>query len=219
MASLLAPTSSLGNATQTPSTSEVGLDPNDFPALGPTTPSTNPSSSNNGTNGATATSYASQAGTGVLLGGSGGSGAIGSSATNQTRDFTPDDFPALGGQSHTPGQGRDPTHAQLTTPDSLSHPPGLNGFQSSEQSQLRQNLMAGPPGMLNLGPTPARNIHPGFQQGQSDAEKQQQQQRVGSFIASIDFPLLRRRIRFALDGRILFWYKHDRMNKETELLS
>ncbi|PPQ66384.1 hypothetical protein CVT24_007213 [Panaeolus cyanescens] len=177
MASLLAPTSSLGNATQTPSTSEVGLDPNDFPALGPTTTSTNPSSSNSGTNGATATSYASQAGTGVLLGGSGGSGAIGSSTTNQARDFTPDDFPALGGQSHTPGQARDPTHAQLSTPDNLSHPPGLNGFQSSDQSQLRQNLIAGPPGMLNLGPTPARNVHPGFQQGQSDAEKQQQQQR------------------------------------------
>jgi hypothetical protein len=61
----------------------------------------------------------------------------------------------------------------------LSHPPGLNRFQTSEQ-QLRENLL-GPhstrlhrntPGLLNLGPT-HRNVHPGFE-AQGEAEKQQQ---------------------------------------------
>jgi CCR4-NOT transcription complex subunit 2 len=34
-------------------------------------------------------------------------------------------------------------------------------------------LQQATPGMLNLGPSQARNVHPGFQQGQTEAEKQQ----------------------------------------------
>ena len=185
MSSLLAQTSNPGPAPSVASTSDVGLDPNDFPALGSAPANVNSSSSNSGS-GAGTTSYATQAGTGVLLGGTGGS-TTGTSATGgQTRDFTPDDFPALGGQSQTTQQTRDPSN-HSSTPD-LSHPPGLNGFQQSEQQQqLRQNLLGtqsgglqqGTPGMLNLGPTQPRNVHPGFQQAPTEAEKQQ---RVGLFI-------------------------------------
>ena len=155
----------------------MGLDPNDFPALGSAPTNVN-SNNSNSSSGAGATSYATQAGTGVLLGGTGG-GAMGGSGTGgQTRDFTPDDFPALRGQSQTTQQTRDLSN-HSSTPD-LSHPPGLNGFQQSEQQQqqLRQNLLSGglqqgTPGMLNLGPTPPRNVHPGFQQAPTEAEKQQ----------------------------------------------
>lgn len=188
ISSLLTPSSGLSATPAVSSASEVGLDPNDFPALGSTPANPNPSSSNNGSGTGATTSYASQAGTGVLLGSSGGSGnAVGSSTTTApTRDFTPDDFPALGGQSQPSQQARD----TLQTQDSLSHPPGLNGFQPSDQQHLRQTLLGahgttlqqGTPGMLNLGPTQSRNVHPGFQQGQSDAEKQQQQQQRVSFI-------------------------------------
>ena len=171
------------------STSDVGLDPNDFPALGSAPANANSSNSNN-SSGAGATSYATQAGTGVLLGGT-GVGSMGTSATGgQARDFTPDDFPALGGQTQTTQQTRDPSNHTSTTPD-LSHPPGLNGFQPSEQQQLRQNVLGpqssglqqGTPGMLNLGPSQPRSIHPGFQQAPTDAEKQQQ--RVRFFHATI----------------------------------
>ena len=181
MSSLLSQTSNPGAAPSVASTSDVGLDPNDFPALGSTPANVNPGSSNNGS-GAGATSYATQAGTGALLGGTGGT--IGSATA---RDFTPDDFPALGGQSQTTQQTRD-LSSHSSTPD-LSHPPGLNGFQQSEQQQqLRQNLLGAQsgslqqstPGMLNLGPTQPRNVHPGFQQTQTDAEKQQ---RVRLFIS------------------------------------
>lgn len=182
MSSLHAQTSNSGQAPSVASTSDVGLDPNDFPALGSAPANANSSNSNN-SSGAGATSYATQAGTGVLLGTGGGS--MGTSATGgQARDFTPDDFPALGGQAQTTQQTRDPSNHSSTTPD-LSHPPGLNGFQPSEQQQLRQNLLGpqsgslqqGTPGMLNLGPTQPRNIHPGFQQAPTDAEKQQQRVR------------------------------------------
>ncbi|KAG6845617.1 hypothetical protein H0H87_006670 [Tephrocybe sp. NHM501043] len=180
-------TPNLPNAQSVSSTSDVGLDPNDFPALGSTTAN----NSSNGSNGATvsgsATSYASQAGTGVPMGGS-GAGTIGGGSSTQTRDFTPDDFPALGGQSQTPGPNG---QAQNSSQDSQSHPPGLNGFQHSDpsQQQHRQNLLGalggtlqpGTPGMLNLGQS--RNVHPGFQQGQTEAEKQQQRVRLGSFLA------------------------------------
>lgn len=182
MSSLLAQTPNLG-APSVASTSDVGLDPNDFPALGSAPANVNPSSSNNGS-GAGTTSYATQAGTGVLLGGTGASSMGGSATGGQTRDFTPDDFPALGGQSQTTQQTRDLSN-HSSTPD-LSHPPGLNGFQQSEQ--LRQNLLGvqsgslpqATPGMLNLGPTQPRNVHPGFQQVQTDAEKQQ---KVGLLIS------------------------------------
>jgi CCR4-NOT transcription complex subunit 2 len=185
MSSLHGQSSNSEPAPSVASTSDVGLDPNDFPALGSAPANVNSSNSNNGS-GTGATSYATQAGTGVLLGGTGG-GSLGTSATGgQTRDFTPDDFPALGGQTQTAQQTRDPSNHSSTTPD-LSHPPGLNGFQPSEQQQVRQNVLGaqsgglqqGTPGMLNLGPTQPRNIHPGFQQAPTDAEKQQ---RVGFFM-------------------------------------
>ncbi|KAF9533300.1 hypothetical protein CPB83DRAFT_846216 [Crepidotus variabilis] len=195
ISSLLQQSSVLGGGPSISSTSEVGLDPNDFPALGSGPTTANPSSSNNGTGVATATSYASQAGTGVLLGGTGssGGGSIGGPVTpNQTRDFTPDDFPALGGaptQQNSQQQSRLDGTSTTTTSSGASvggtgtqdggpsHPPGLNGFQPSEQ-QLRQNMLGShstgvqqTPGLLNLGPT-HRNVHPGFQ-GQADSEKQQ----------------------------------------------
>jgi len=186
MSSLLAQNTGLSATAAASSATEVSLDPNDFPALGSTLTNQNPTNSNNGGSGANATtSYASQAGTGVLLGGgSGGSGsAVGGSLTGQqTRDFTPDDFPALGGQSQASQQTREHIQNQLLTQESLSHPPGLNGFPPSDQPQSRQNMLGahsaslqqGTPGMLNLGPTQSRNVHPGFQQGQTDVEKQQQ---------------------------------------------
>lgn len=150
-------------ATPSASASEVGLDPNDFPALG-SAPSNTASNGNSGV----AVSYASQAGTGVPPGTGGAvGGAAGAGNGTQTRDFTPDDFPALGGQTQGSSQSTD-----------HSHPPGLNGFQQTEQSaQHRQNLLGSiqqptTPGMLNIG-AQARNVHPGFQQqAQNDAEKQ-----------------------------------------------
>lgn len=183
MSSLLAQTPGLGATPTVSSASEVGLDLNDFPALGSSPANPNPSSSNNGSGAGTTASYATQAGTGVLLGGTGGAAnAIGGTTTgSQTRDFTPDDFPALGGQAQANQQSRDALQNQLSAADSLPHPPGLNGFQPSEQQTMRQNILGGhavglqgTPGMLNLGPSQSRNIHPGFQQGQTDLEKQQQ---------------------------------------------
>lgn len=157
----------VGTAPSASSASEVGLDPNDFPALGSSAPT---NTANNG-NGGAAASYASQAGTGVPPGtnvvGSGvpPAGAVGNG--NQPRDFTPDDFPALGGQAQGSSQNQD-----------HPHPPGLNGFQHTDHTtQHRQNLLGsiqqpGTPGMLNIG-AQARSVHPGFQQQtQSEAEKQ-----------------------------------------------
>ena len=190
MSSLLGQTSAMGTTPALSSATEVSLDPNDFPALGSTPANANPSTSaNNSSSGAT--SYASQAGTGVSLGGTGGSGSnvTGSLTGAHTRDFTPDDFPALGGQTQASQQTRESLQNQLSTQESLSHPPGLNGFSSSDQQQLRQNMLGagvqqGTPGMLNLVSTQSRIVHPGFQQGQTDAEKQQQ--RVGVIFSSLD---------------------------------
>ena len=85
---------SLGTAPSVSSASEVGLDLNDFPALGSTPTSvTTPSTTN-------ATSYASQAGTGA---GAVGNGAAAGGQSAQ-RDFTPDDFPALGGSTQSTQQ-------------------------------------------------------------------------------------------------------------------
>ncbi|RPD74042.1 hypothetical protein L226DRAFT_571920 [Lentinus tigrinus ALCF2SS1-7] len=143
------------------SQSEVGLDPNDFPALGAAPASSTPAISN-----ANATSYATQAGTGA----SGGGGQTGNGLSgNQPRELTAEDFPALGGQSQTNQQ-----QSQATQPTPADgHPPGLNGFQ--QDSQHRQNLLGSlaggaqqQPGLLNLGQQ-ARNVHPGFL---SDADKQ-----------------------------------------------
>lgn len=154
---------SLGTAPSVSSQSEVGLDPNDFPALG-ATPANNSSAASSGNT----ASYATQAGTGA---GASGAQAGNGAAVNQPRDFTAEDFPALGGQSQaTPQQAQ---QAQQTPTE--GHPPGLNGFQHADQ-QHRQNLLGSltsgapgqqQPGLLNLGQT--RNVHPGFQ---SEADKQ-----------------------------------------------
>ncbi|KAK2465287.1 hypothetical protein APHAL10511_002641 [Amanita phalloides] len=167
----LAQTPSLG-APSVSSTSEVNLDPNDFPALGSAT-AVNNNSNNNSGNGtaATATSYASQAGLGST---SGGSGGIGNTLSNQARDFTPDDFPALGGSQSQ--------NSSSASQDNHPHPPGLNGFPHNEHSQHHRlnplatfsgSLHQATPGILNLGAAQSRNVHPGFQQGQTETEKQQ----------------------------------------------
>lgn len=182
----------LTGATSVASSDAVSLDLNDFPALGSTPPANPTGSSNNGATG-NGTSYASQAGTGVQLGSSGGVGGSGSGGivggsgnANQPRDFTPDDFPALGGQNQT--QNQNSSQNQNPGQESHSHPPGLNGFQHSDHPQQhRQNLLGAlggsmqppTPGMLNLGAAQTRSVHPGFQQGQGDVDKQQQQ-RVSS---------------------------------------
>ena len=133
-----------GTALSVSSTSELGLDPNDFPALG-ATPSTATSTSNP----TPATSYASQAGTGVPPSGSTGTTSGGSALP---RDFTADDFPALGG-GPTPAQQQQ----QQTQPTSHdSHPPGLGGLGNNQQQQ---------PGLLNLGPRALQSL-------QSESEKQ-----------------------------------------------
>ncbi len=154
--------SGVGTALSVSSTSELSLDPNDFPALG-ATPSTATSTSNP----TPATSYASQAGTGIPP-----SGSTGATSGNSAlpRDFTADDFPALGGgptpaqqqqqqsqqhqhqqsQQHQPPQGQQ--QAQPTSHD--SHPPGLGGLGSQQQ-----------PGLLNLGPRALQSL-------QSETEKQ-----------------------------------------------
>jgi CCR4-NOT transcription complex subunit 2 len=95
---------------------ESGLDPNDFPALG-----TAPAVSSTGT---PATSYASQATT--------GSGAQNGA---QQRDFTADDFPALGGQSTQ--QGQQEQH--------------VNGFGDSPHPQTTTQQPSQTPGLLNIG--------------------------------------------------------------------
>ncbi|OBZ71202.1 putative NOT transcription complex subunit VIP2 [Grifola frondosa] len=152
---------SQGTAPSVSSASEVGLDLNDFPALG-STPATNSTAASS----ANTTSYASQAGTGA--GASGVQASMGTGA-NQPRDFTPDDFPALGGQTQSALQTQ---QTQQQTAD--GHPPGLNGFQQHNDQHrqtvlgsLTGNAQTQQPGLLNLGQT--RNIHPGFQ---TDAEKQ-----------------------------------------------
>ncbi|KAI0754532.1 hypothetical protein C8Q80DRAFT_1139649 [Daedaleopsis nitida] len=145
------------------SQSEVGLDPNDFPALGAAPASSTPAASS-----ANATSYASQAGTG---GGSNGAQAGNGIGANQPRELTAEDFPALGGQTQAIQQQQPPS--QQTPMD--GHPPGLNGFQQHADPQHRQNLLGSltsatqqQPGLLNLGQQ-ARSAHPGFQ---SDGDKQ-----------------------------------------------
>ncbi|KAI0629976.1 hypothetical protein C8Q77DRAFT_1220129 [Trametes polyzona] len=148
---------SLGTAPSVSSQSEVGLDPNDFPALGAT-----PANNSSAASSANTTSYATQAGTGA--GGSGAQAGNGAGG-NQPRDFTAEDFPALGGQNQSTQQQTQ--QAQQTPVE--GHPPGLNGFQNADQ-QHRQSLVGSlanatpgqqQPGLLNLGQT--RNVHPGFQ--------------------------------------------------------
>jgi len=114
--------------------SEVSLDLNDFPALG----------SGNTPNVAQATanlqsSYATQAAP------SSNTVAIGAGSGQIARDFGPDDFPALGGQTQGNQQQGTP-QSQESSAAQVQHPPGLNnGFQQSDQAgaqALRQNLLA-----------------------------------------------------------------------------
>lgn len=69
------------------------------------------------------------------------------------RDFTADDFPALGGS----GQSTQQQPSAQAPPNGDGHPPGLNGFQQNNE-QHRQSLLGSltgngqqQPGVLNLG--------------------------------------------------------------------
>ncbi|PSR83949.1 hypothetical protein PHLCEN_2v5565 [Hermanssonia centrifuga] len=132
---------SLGTAPSVSSASEAGLDPNDFPALGSTPTSLNTPSTTN------ATSYASQAGTGA---GAVGNGVhVGAVVGSQQRDLTADDFPALGGSAQVAQQ-----QSSQALQNTDGHPPGLNGFQHSDQRQTLLGSLTGggqQPGLLNLG--------------------------------------------------------------------
>lgn len=193
------------SAPSASSASEVGFDPNEFPALGSLgqTNSSNPSSNNNppaslasvgltssanNPPGSSATSYAIQA----------GQGATATATVPQQRDFGPEDFPALGGQQaqqalSSQSQPQPQNQQQSSENHSPAHPPGLNGFNDHRTnilgslngaqqpnannipSALPGTQQSGIPGMLNL-----RGIHPGFQT-QGDAEKQ----RVGGQLDSV----------------------------------
>lgn len=144
--------SNLANAQSTTPANDGGLDPNDFPALGsaPVNSTSGVSTSSPATT--LASSYASQAGTGASASGQTQnhtqSNAAASGTSNQTRDFTPDDFPALGGQQASNQQ--QPSQTQQQGVQDTSHPPGLNGFEQ------RQPM---PPGMINLA-AGQRNLMP-----------------------------------------------------------
>ncbi|KAI0258819.1 hypothetical protein BC834DRAFT_909402 [Gloeopeniophorella convolvens] len=139
-----------GTAPSVSSTSELGLDPNDFPALGAT-----PSATASASNATPATSYASQAGTGVPPSGSAGTPAAGSALP---RDFTADDFPALGGGPTSSQQQQSQQQGPPTSASHDGHPPGLNGLPGGA-GQPNQ------PGLLNLGPRVLQGL-------QVDNEKQ-----------------------------------------------
>ncbi|KAH9960206.1 hypothetical protein BC827DRAFT_420166 [Russula dissimulans] len=153
-----------GTAPSVSSTSELGLDPNDFPALG-ATPSTATSTSNP----TPATSYASQAGTGLPPS---GSSAAASGGSALPRDFTADDFPALGGgpapsqqQQQQPTQGQQQQQPQTSSHD--AHPPGLSGLPGIQPLQQQQ------PGLLNLGPRALQGL-------QSESEKQRHNMKLNA---------------------------------------
>lgn len=202
------PTATPTSAPSASSASEVGFDPNEFPALGSLgqTSNSNPSSNNNppsslgsaalasSTNNppaSTATSYAIQAG-------QGGSTAVATNA--QPRDFGPEDFPALGGQQvqqALPSQSQPQSQNQLQPSENHlpAHPPGLNGFNdhrtnilgslNGTQQPNTNNLPSSLSGTQQSG-TPGmlnlRGIHPGFQ-NQGDAEKQRVSVRSDSLIS------------------------------------
>ncbi|KAH7912542.1 hypothetical protein BJ138DRAFT_1148133 [Hygrophoropsis aurantiaca] len=196
------PAATPGTAPSASSASEVGFDPSEFPALGSlgqSAPANPPSSNTANTNssstvipsststnaapGSTAASYATQAGQ---------SGSTIPAVGTQARDFGPDDFPALGGQSGqqaigTQTQPQTQNQTQNSESHPMSHPPGLNGFNDPHRTNLLGSLTSGSqqpgstgltplgstqqpgtPGMLNL-----RGIHPGFQT-QNEPEKQRQ---------------------------------------------
>lgn len=201
------PTATPTSAPSASSASEVGFDPNDFPALGSLgqTNNSNPSSHNNApTSLATApltssainppvsnaTSYAIQAGQG---------GSTAPTTSAQPRDFGPEDFPALGGQQiqqalPSQSQTQSQNQPQPSENHSPAHPPGLNGFNdhrpnilgslNGAQQPNANNLPSALPGTQQSG-TPGmlnlRGIHPGFQ-NQGDAEKQRVSGRFHSLI-------------------------------------
>lgn len=144
--------SNLANAQSNTPTNDGGLDPNDFPALGSAPVNTNSGVAVSSPATTLASSYASQAGTGGTASGQPQNhtqnNAIASGASNQPRDFTPDDFPALGGQQTSSQQQQ--SQSQQQSLQDTSHPPGLNGFEQ------RQPM---PPGMINLA-AGQRNLLP-----------------------------------------------------------
>ena len=79
----------------------------------------------------------------------------GGASGQATRDFGPDDFPALGGQQGQ--QGTPQSQESGSTGSGQQHPPGLNGFQQSEQAH-RQTMLANA-----LGAQP-RGLHTAFDQ-------------------------------------------------------
>ena len=146
-------TPNLGTNHSASSASEVGLDPNDFPALG-SAPPTNPTPNQTNPTQNNTTSYATQAG-GTTVAGSG-------NTQSGTTGLTAEDFPALGGSqtTHQPSQSQSQHH-------DLSHPPGLNGFNDQNH---RPGILSGitsgtqQPGVLNIG---QQRLH----QFQSEADK------------------------------------------------
>lgn len=125
----------LNSATQNNS---EGLDPNDFPALGSGNAPGSTVTTNSNAN--LHSSYATQAGTGVLPASAGNaSGAQGTGAGQTSRDLGPDDFPALGSHAQQQQQGTPQTQEATVMP----HPPGINGFQQNDQTaqQHRQTLI------------------------------------------------------------------------------
>ena len=146
-------TPNLGTNHSVSSASEVGLDPNDFPALG-STPATNSTSNQTSLAQNNTTSYATQAG--------GATGTGSGNTQSGTTSLTAEDFPALGGSqtTHQPSQSQPQLH-------DLPHPPGLNGFNDQNH---RPGIISGitpgaqQPGVLNIG---QQRLH----QFQSEADK------------------------------------------------
>jgi CCR4-NOT transcription complex subunit 2 len=156
-------TPNLGTNHSASSASEVGLDPNDFPALG-STPATNSASNQTNLVQNSTTSYATQAG-GTTVTGSG-------NTQSGTTGLTAEDFPALGGSqtTHQPSQNQSQHH-------DLSHPPGLNGFNDqNHRSSIISGITPGTqqPGVLNIGQQ--QRLH----QFQSEADKR---------VRTISYPL------------------------------
>jgi len=179
----LTATSTGGNGTSTnpsttSSTSDTGLDPNDFPALGSVS-GPQQSSMSSTPAGSLLSSYASQAGT--AIGGGPGPLGIGGNNTNgtaATRDFGPDDFPALGGQPPaTPNlQGQQDGHTSTNGFTSQSQPPPSSQQQhtsSQDHSQILRpsqlgSMQVGAQNMMNPNTQPPSRGMLGFP---SDADK------------------------------------------------
>lgn len=126
--------------------SDAALDPNDFPALG-SSASANSTNVGGSIGNGMSSSYASQAGTGISL----STATSGATAANLTREFSPDDFPALGGQVQNQlqqsSQGQSQS-AQLQSQSGLnSEPSSLNGFSNQEHRRGSLLSVLQPPGL------------------------------------------------------------------------